>query len=54
MKEKIQKYLNAVGWSTITLLVEKFKVTRHEITLALTEMLEDQDVRVYNGEIVHV
>jgi len=54
MKDKIQEYLNKVGWSTVTALVKEFSVSRHVITLALAEMLEDQDVRVYGGEIVHV
>jgi len=54
MKDRIQKYLNDTGWSTITRLTEKFKTTRHQITLVLTEMLTDQDVRIYDGEIVHI
>jgi len=54
MKDKIQAYLNQVGWSTITILAEKFGTARHNIAVALTEMLADQDVRVYDGEIVHV
>lgn len=54
MKDNIQEYLNEVGWSTITILSEKFELTRHETLLALSDMLVEQDVRVYNGEIVHV
>lgn len=54
MDDKIQEYLNSVGWSTITVLAEKFDITRHAVTLILTDMLAYQDVRVYNGEIVHV
>ena len=54
MKCTVQDYLNNVGWSTITLLIDKFELTRHEVLLALSDMLADQDVRIYAGEIVHV
>lgn len=54
MKDKIQVYLNTVGWSTMTVLTEKFEVTRHDVLLALAEMLTEQDVRIYGGELVHV
>lgn len=54
MKDKIQKYLNQTGWSTITWLTEKFEIPRHEIALILTDILADQNVRVYDGKIVHV
>lgn len=50
----IQDYLNGVSWSTITLLAVKFNLTRHEVLMALSDMLSIQDVRVYYGEIVHV
>lgn len=50
----VQEYLNSVNWSTVTLLTDKFKLTRHEVLIALSDMLADQDVRLYDGEIVHV
>jgi len=54
MTDKIQRYLNRVGWSTITVLTERFNTTRQGVALVLTEMLYEQDVRIYGGEIVHV
>ena len=54
MDIEIQEYLNAVNWSTVTLLAVKFNVTRHTVLLALSEMLATQDVRIYDGEVVHV
>ena len=54
MTDKIRVYLNRVQWSTITVLAETFKITRQGVTMILAEMLADQDVRIYNGEIVHV
>ena len=54
MTDTLQTYLNRVQWSTVTILAEMFNTTRHDITTALTEMLAEQDVRIYSGEIVHV
>jgi len=54
MTDKIQRYLNRVGWSTVTILAETFKITRQGVTMVLAEMLDKQDVRIYDGEIVHV
>jgi len=54
MTDKIQRYLNRVGWSTITVLAETFSLSRRAVALALNEILTNQDVRVYNDEIVHV
>jgi len=54
LRDEIQKYLNTVGWSTVTLLVVEFETNRHDITMILAEMLAMQDVRIYDGEIVHV
>ena len=54
MTDNIQEYLNKVQWSTIPILVERFNITRHAVTLALAEMLTTQDVRIYDDEIVHV
>lgn len=50
----IQEYLNDVNWSTVTVLSEKFELTRREVMLVLSDMLANQDVRIYAGEIVHI
>ncbi len=52
--DDIRAYLNQVGWSTITVLAERFSITRHDVTVFLTFILREQDVRIYGGEIVHV
>lgn len=52
--DEIQRYLNRVGWSTVTILAEMFNITRHDVTVFLTFMLREQDVRIYDGEVVHV
>ena len=54
MKDKVQAYLNAVRWSTVTVIAERFDLTRQNIVIVLAEMLAEQDVRIYGGEIVHV
>jgi len=51
---EIQEYLNRVGWSTITVLAEKFDMSRYNVVTAIVEMRNDQEVRVYDEEIVHV
>lgn len=54
MQDKVQKYLNVVGWSTVTIIAAEFKTNRHNIVMVLAKMLAEQDVRIYGGEIVHV
>ncbi len=54
MTDSIREYLNKVQWSTVTRLSDKFNITRQDVDTALVKMLENQDVRVYDGEIVHV
>jgi len=54
MTDKIQAYLNRVQWSTVTRLTEVFNTTRQGVAMVLDNISVRQNVRIYDGEIVHV